>query len=65
MRFTAYDGNDVLCTKIYYSIGGGFVLDEEQTDDIHAASVDDLPFDLLPPRHYCNYAKKISLRLKI
>jgi L-serine dehydratase len=32
MRFTAYDKNaEILFSEIYYSIGGGFIIDEQQT----------------------------------
>ena len=29
MTFTAYDDGQVLCERTYYSIGGGFVLDDD------------------------------------
>lgn len=33
MRFTAYDANDhILQTQVYYSIGGGFIVTEEEYD---------------------------------
>jgi L-serine dehydratase len=31
MTFTAYDDGQVLCERTYYSIGGGFVLDDDRS----------------------------------
>ena len=30
MRFTAFDGDNEIATRVYYSVGGGAVLDEDQ-----------------------------------
>lgn len=30
MRFTAFDGEEELATRVYYSVGGGAILDEDQ-----------------------------------
>src|SRR5699024_6476488 len=48
MRFTAYgDGDEVLRQKIYYSVGGGFVVNEE------AAGADRIKEDDTPlPYHF-------------
>ncbi|HKE41951.1 MAG TPA: L-serine ammonia-lyase [Casimicrobiaceae bacterium] len=38
MRFTAFDAEgQVLARKIYYSVGGGFVVDEEETEQLGEA----------------------------
>ena len=40
MRFTAYDVNqNKFLTKIYYSIGGGFILDEDEPSKLYTQSV--------------------------
>lgn len=45
MRFVAYDQQDrVLTTRIYYSIGGGFIVDEEQTTQTKAAHEHTIPY---------------------
>ena len=35
MRITAWDGQEVLLSKTYYSIGGGFIVDEEHFGQAH------------------------------
>jgi len=36
MKFVAYDSNNILFEKIYYSVGGGFVIDEAHRDKANA-----------------------------
>jgi len=36
MKFSAFSQGGVLVEKVYYSVGGGFVIDEEQRDKINA-----------------------------
>ncbi len=45
LRFTAYDanGND-LCTKSYFSIGGGFLLEDGETNSAEANSSRTIPY---------------------
>ncbi len=35
MRITAWHGNETLLSKTYYSIGGGFIVEEEQFGQVH------------------------------
>lgn len=42
MRFIAYAHDSVLLSKDYFSIGGGFILDEEQIKHLGEASADDV-----------------------
>lgn len=45
MRFTVFDENEEpILAKIYYSIGGGFILDEDQTFEKTSASEFPYPF---------------------
>lgn len=45
MRFTAFDDqNQTLASGIYYSIGGGFILDQEQADHPQSSQTADLPY---------------------
>jgi L-serine dehydratase len=45
MRFSAYDGTGKqIAAKIYYSIGGGFILDEEQASHPHGQDTSDSPY---------------------
>lgn len=49
MRFTAYDGNDaVIATRDYYSVGGGFVVNQDDAaDDRIVADETPLPYPFL------------------
>lgn len=45
MRFSVYDAeNKLLDSRIYYSIGGGFILDQEQADHPHGKDTSDFPY---------------------
>jgi L-serine dehydratase len=46
MRFTAYDGaGDVIATRDYYSVGGGFVVNQDEAaEDRIVADTTDLPY---------------------
>lgn len=45
MRFSAYDANQTeICSRIYYSIGGGFILDEDEASHPHGADTSDSPY---------------------
>lgn len=35
MRITAWNGNETLLSKTYYSVGGGFIVEEEQFGQVH------------------------------
>ena len=53
MRFTAFDAEgQVLARKIYYSVGGGFVVDEEETEQLGEA-----PTKLRVPYPFSNAAE--------
>jgi L-serine dehydratase len=44
MRYTAYDNqNDVLLSKIYYSIGGGFIIEEDKSPTAPLLQKGELP----------------------
>ena len=63
MRFTAYDANDnVLLTQVYYSIGGGFILTEEEFDqsttDHHT-----LPYPFETAQELLDHCKKNKLTI--
>ena len=42
MRFIAYNGSEVLFRKDYFSIGGGFILDEEEIKHLGKESKEDI-----------------------
>lgn len=45
MRFSVYDSdNQLIASRIYYSIGGGFILDEDEAANPHTASTADFPY---------------------
>jgi L-serine dehydratase len=54
MRFTAFDANGgVLCSKVYYSVGGGFVVNEE------AAGADRIVVDGTPLKYPFKSAEQL------
>lgn len=45
MRFSTFDGaNKTLLSKIYYSIGGGFILNEQEANQPLTIQTDDVPY---------------------
>jgi len=62
MRFTAYDQNNhILLSKIYYSIGGGFIIDETQTTTVHDYPV---PYPFTTTKELLNHCEKNQLSIK-
>ena len=46
MRFSVYDANEtLLLSRIYYSIGGGFILDEDQAAHLETVEQIEFPYD--------------------
>lgn len=65
MRFSAYaDNQSVLLTKIYYSIGGGFVLDEEQAAHPHEKTTSDFPYSFKTAKELLELCEKNHLTIK-
>ncbi len=63
MRFSAYDANDTeLCHKIYYSIGGGFIIDETAAAD-HPVNDTTLPYPFSTGKALLAHCAKHDLRI--
>ncbi len=65
MRFTAYDQNDnILLTKIYYSIGGGFIIDEEQANQTTLPVDHPIPYPFVTTKELLEHCEKNQLSIK-
>ncbi|VVC76136.1 L-serine dehydratase 2 [Aquicella siphonis] len=65
MRFTAYDAHAAeLYTRIYYSIGGGFILDEDEAAHPHGADTSDSPYPFSSAKTLLELCEKNSLTIK-
>lgn len=64
MRFTAYDElEDTILSKIYYSVGGGFILDEEQANSPHPTNENaPYPFTTAKALIYLGEDNKMSIQ---
>ena len=64
MRLTAYDHQQEIYSNTYYSIGGGFVLDEsEATASAHLVPQIELPYDFNSGLELLEICKKHDLRI--
>lgn len=62
MRFTAYDNkNNILASQVYYSIGGGFIVKEE--DFGHDSSVHAIPYPFKTANDLVQVCKKHNLTI--
>ncbi len=63
MRFSAFDKtNKTLLSKIYYSIGGGFILEENQA--IHAIPAEPVPYPFSTTKELLDHCEKNQLTIK-
>lgn len=64
MRFTAYDINgQVISTRDYYSIGGGFILDEEQAAHPQSIVTTDVPYPFQTAKELLHQCEKNNLSM--
>lgn len=64
MRLTAYDGETIVYSNTYYSIGGGFVLDEsEATASAHLVPQVELPYDFNSGVQLLELCQKNNMRI--
>lgn len=64
MRFTAFDeAKQELMSGIYYSIGGGFILDEEQASHREHANNTDMPFPFANAKTLLKHCEDQNLKL--
>ncbi len=63
MRFSAYDKtNQLICSKIYYSIGGGFIIDEEQA--AHSNKTHSIPYSFTTTQELLTHCEKNQLSIQ-
>ncbi len=62
MTITAYSGNHVLLKKTYYSIGGGFIVDEEHFGKETVSAID-VPYPYQYAADLCRYCEETGLSL--
>lgn len=65
MRFTVYATNqETIHSSIYYSIGGGFILDEDQASHQHENSTTDFPYPFLTAKSLLECCEKNNFTIK-
>jgi len=65
MRFTVYaDNENILCSKIYYSIGGGFIVDEEQASHPTPPDLSALPYPFTNAKSLLSLCEENRLSIK-
>jgi len=65
MRFSAFDqANQVLASKIYYSIGGGFIIDEEQANGADKVEDHEVPYPFATTKELLAHCEKTGLSIK-
>lgn len=65
MQFTAYDAEQhKIESRIYYSIGGGFILDEEQAENPHGADTSDYPYPFATAAQLLTSCEKNNFTIK-
>lgn len=65
MRFTAYDQkNHILLSKIYYSIGGGFIIDEEQAAQNTTGQDHPVPYPFSTTKELLGHCEKNNLSIR-
>lgn len=65
MRFTVYDAKQTeLMSHIYYSIGGGFILDEHEAVSAHEKNMTDFPYPFSTAKTLLELCEKNQLSIK-
>ena len=65
MRYSAYDSKkNVLSSNIYYSIGGGFILDEEQAASPQTIDTSDVPYPFSTAKALLELCEQHHLTIK-
>lgn len=63
MRFTAYDNSQIIYSDIFYSIGGGFILDKEQAEHPVATATNDVPYPFATAKELITHCEKQHLTI--
>ncbi len=65
MRFTAYDkNNNALDSAIFYSVGGGFIIDEQQSMQSRSTQDHPVPYPFTTAKELLNHCEKHTLSIK-
>ncbi|MEO8401263.1 MAG: L-serine ammonia-lyase [Gammaproteobacteria bacterium] len=65
MRFSAYDQNDhIISSKVYYSIGGGFIIDEQQASMTPTIKDDSVPYPFSTTKELLEHCEKSHLSIR-
>jgi len=65
MRFSAYDEtHQIILSKVYYSIGGGFIIDEEQAANPGAIEDHPVPYPFSTTKELLDHCVKNNLSIK-
>ncbi len=64
MRYSVFNfNNELLTQEIYYSIGGGFILNEEQASHPHIADTSDFPFPFATAKELLDHCEKNKITI--
>lgn len=64
MRYTGYSANnDIILQRVYYSIGGGFILDEDQATHPHAMDTSECPYPFTSAKELLELSEKNKLTI--
>jgi L-serine dehydratase len=64
MRYSAFDANNsLLLSRIYYSIGGGFIIDEEQSNHPQHPNNSELPYPFANAKTLLEHCEKNNLTI--
>lgn len=65
MRFSAYDANNnTLSSEIYYSIGGGFIINEEQAMHPHTNTEQSVPYPFATTKELLTHCETNKISIK-
>ncbi|MHB1949179.1 MAG: L-serine ammonia-lyase [Gammaproteobacteria bacterium] len=65
MRFTAYDKDDQeIRAKIFYSIGGGFIIDEEEATKPHSSAEQPVPYPFATTKELLKHCEVNKLSIQ-
>lgn len=64
MRFSVFSKNDLLYSRIYYSIGGGFILNEDEVAQTVASVTKDLPYPFTTAKELLTQCETNNLSIR-
>lgn len=64
MRFTAYTDQNEVLSEVYYSIGGGFIINEEQASHPQQVETEDVPYPFTSAKSLLALCEQHQLSMK-